>query len=180
MAIGAGHLLGETPLTIRIVLVEANEFDDDDTFRAAKCCLDGIGESLLLTFLHLEAVDDDVDVVLDLLLQLRWVSQSVDLAVHPDAGIALGSKLFEEVDELSLAGTHNRCEYLELGAGFHGHDLVHDFLRGLPLDHFATRRAVRGAGAGEEQAQVVENLGHGAHSGPWVVVGRLLVDGDRR
>src|SRR5699024_11236878 len=58
VAIRAGHLLGEAALTVRIVLVQAHEFDDDDTVRAAQCRLDGGGAALLLVFLHLEAVED--------------------------------------------------------------------------------------------------------------------------
>ena len=48
-------------------------------------------------------------------------------------------------------------------------------------DHLAPAdRAVGDAGAGEEQAQVVVDLGHRADGGARVVRGALLVDGDGR
>ena len=50
----------------------------------------------------------------------------------------------------------------------------------LPGDRLAADRAVRAAGAGEEQAEVVVDLGDGADRRPRVAVGRLLVDRDRR
>ena len=41
-------------------------------------------------------------------------------------------------------------------------------------------RAIGCAGAGEQQAQVIVNLGHRAHCGARVVAGGLLLDGNRR
>ena len=41
-------------------------------------------------------------------------------------------------------------------------------------------RAVGCAGAGEEQTQVIVDLGHGADGGARVVAGGLLFDGNRR
>jgi hypothetical protein len=51
---------------------------------------------------------------------------------------------------------------LELRALLHGKHLVDDLLRGLARDALAADRAVRGAGPGVQQTQVVVHLGDGA------------------
>ena len=59
-------------------------------------------------------------------------------------------------------------------------DRVDDLLHRLLLDRPAAVGAVRPAGAGEEQAQVVVDLGDGADGRARVAAGALLVDRDRR
>ena len=118
--------------------------------------------------------------MLDLLLELGRLGEGDDLAVDPGAGEALGLQLGEEVDVLALAGAHDRREHLEAGALGQLEQPVDDLLRALPGDRLAADRAVRAAGAGEEQAQVVVDLGDRADRGARVAVGRLLVDRDRR
>ena len=58
-------------------------------------------------------------------------------------------------------------------------DRVDDLLHGLLLDGPAAVGAVGPAGAREEQAQVVVDLGDGADGGARVAAGALLVDRDR-
>ena len=130
--------------------------------------------------LHREPVDDHLDIVLLLLLQRRRLSQRVHHAIDPNPAVALGVELVEEVDELALAGAHHRRENLEPGALWHGQYLIDDLLRGLAGDPAAAYRAVRCAGAGVEQAQVVVDLGDGADGRAGVAVSGLLVDGYRR
>ena len=59
-------------------------------------------------------------------------------------------------------------------------DPVDDLLRRLPRDRAAADRAVRPAGAGEQQPQVVVDLGDGADGRARVARRGLLVDRDRR
>ena len=139
-----------------------------------------VGQALLLRGLHLEAVDHHVDVVLDLLLQLRRVRELVNLAVDAHAGKALGRHVREKIHELALALAGHRSEHLELELLLVVQDRVHNLLRRLRLDDRVALRAVRRAGAGEQQTQKVVDLGDGAHRGPRVVVGGLLVDGHGR
>ncbi len=126
-----------------------------------------------------EAVDDDLDGVLLLLLEGGRLGERDDLAVDPGAREALRLQLGEEVDELALATLHDGGEHLEAGAVLERQQLVDDLLRRLAGDRLAADRAVRPAGAGEEQAEVVVDLGDGADRRARVAVGRLLVDGDR-
>ena len=126
-----------------------------------------------------QAVDDHLDVVLLLLLELRRVGQRVHHPVDAHAAVALGVELVEQVDELALTGPHHRRQHLEPEALVHGQHLVDDLLRGLSGDPLTAHRAVRGAGAGVQQTQVVVDLGDGADRRPRVAVGGLLVDRHR-
>ena len=108
-------------------------------------------------------------------------SSGVGLAVDPGPGEALRS---------AAGGTARRtrpCGRGSTGAStwkrralLEREHPVDDLLRGLPLDRRAADRAVRPAGAGVEQAEVVVDLGDRADGGAGVLRRGLLVDRDRR
>jgi hypothetical protein len=102
------------------------------------------------------------------------------LAVDPGAGEALSRQVGQQGLVGALAAAHHRRQHLEPGAVGQLHDAVDDLLGGLPGDLGPALGAVGDADAGEQQAQVVVDLGDGAHRGPRVARGALLVDGDRR
>jgi hypothetical protein len=120
------------------------------------------------------------------LLQLRQVVHFIDLgivgaALHAEAHEALGLHGLEQVDVFALAVGHHRRHDHQLGAlghGQHGIDHLRYRLRGQRVVRVVD--AVRGADARVQQAQVVVDLGHGAHGRTRVVRGGLLLDGDRR
>ena len=176
----ARHPLGEPALAVRVVLLEVDELEHDQPVGQPQRRLDRVGQPLLGRRLHREPVDDDGDVVLLLLLQLRRLGQRVHGAVDQHAGVALPLQRGEQVDELALAGAHDGGQHLEPGALLHRQHLVHDLLRRLLLDHVPAGRAVRHAGARVEQAQVVVHLGDRADGRARVAVRRLLVDRHRR
>ena len=99
-----------------------------------------------------------------------------DLAVDAGPREALALELAEEVDVLTLAGAHDRREHLEPGLLGQLEQPVDDLLRALPGDRLAADRAVRSPRAGEQEPEVVVDLGDGADGRPRVAVGRLLVD----
>ena len=107
-------------------------------------------------------------------------AQRHHLAVDPGPREALALQLAEQVGVLPLAAPDDRREHLEAGALGQLEQPVDDLLRGLPRDRLAAHRAVRAAGAGPEQAQVVVDLGDRADGRARVAVRRLLVDRDRR
>ena len=75
----------------------------------------------------------------------------------------------------ALAGAHDRREYLESRAlGQRGY-LIDHLIDGLLIDLAAALGAVRGAYARVEQAQVVMDLGNGAHGRAGIAAGGLLV-----
>ena len=137
-------------------------------------------EPLAEVGLHHEAIDDDVDLVLELLVEDDLVLEQPLLAVHLDAREAVAAELLEHVPELTLAIAHDRRvdgEPRPLGQREH---LLHDLVEALPCDRTPADGAVRAADARVEQAEVVVHLGHGADGRPWVARGRLLVDRDGR
>ena len=129
---------------------------------------------------HDDAVDDDLDRVLDVLLELDLLVELADLAVHAHAAEALALEVLEELGVLALAAEDHGCEHEGAAALGVREDLIGHLVGGLALDHPAALGAVRRAHAREEQAQVVVDLGDGAHGGARVPGRGLLVDGDRR
>ena len=107
-------------------------------------------------------------------------SSVADLAVDAHAREALALEVVEQLAVLALAALDDRREHLELGLLGQLEDAVDDLVGSLPLDLAAADRAVRDADARVEQAQVVVDLGDGAHRGARVLRRRLLVDRDRR
>jgi hypothetical protein len=101
-------------------------------------------------------------------------------AVDPQAHETLCAQLGEQVELLALAIGHHRGEdhqFRVLGQGQH----VIDHLRhAVGFQRQVVVGAVRRAGAGVEQAQVVVDLGDGADGGARVVAGGLLLDRNRR
>ena len=190
MVVGAGHLLGEPPLlreglavVVDVAGLDVDEVHDQDPAREPQRRLDGVRETPLagaVVALGDEAVDHHLDGVLALLLQRRRLGQGHGLAVHPRAGEALGLQLGEQVHELALAALDHRREHLEARALGQGEQLVDDLLRALAADGLAAHGAVRVPGAGEQEPEVVVDLGDGPHRRARVAVGRLLVDRDRR
>jgi hypothetical protein len=98
----------------------------------------------------------------------------------PGPRVPLRLQFPEQFAVLALAPAHHGREHLEPGAFLEFEHAVHDLLRGLPGDRPAAQRAVRLAGAGIQQPQVVVHLGNGADGGPRVAARRLLVDRDGR
>ena len=112
-------------------------------------------------------------------LSLGGFGELDERAVHERADEALLARVGEEVAELALAAAHERREDLDLRALGPDEDVVGDLRRALALDGAAAVGAVRRAGAREEQAEVVVDLGDRADGGARVVAGALLLDGDR-
>ena len=178
--VGAGQLLGEPALTLRVVGIEVDELHAHDALGQAQRRLHRVGEALLGAGADRDPVHHHVDVVLELLVQGGWIGERMHLAVDPGAGEALARQLPEQVAVLTLATPYHRGEHLEAGALRQGQQPVHDLLRRLARDRLTADRAVRTTRAGVQQAEVVVDLGDGADRRAWIAAGRLLVDRDRR
>jgi hypothetical protein len=163
--------------------VDPRPVHDQDLGRAAgqlEGGLDGLGQSLANAVPADQAVDHDFDGV-DLVAGQGDIGALGELdrdAVHPDAGESLLGQIVQQGAVLALAPPHHRGQHLELGALGQLEDPVDDLLRCLARHRPTAGGAVRVADAGVQQAQVVVDLGDGAHRRPRVAGGRLLVDGD--
>ena len=178
--VGAGHPLAEPQLARRVLGRQVDEVEHHQPAGQVERGLDGVGEPALRRALDREPVDDDLDRVLLLLVELGRVVERVGLAVDPGPGEALGLQLPEQLDVLALAAADDRRQHLEPLPLLEGQHLVDDLLRRLPLDGRAAGGAVRAAGPGVEQPEVVVDLGDRADGRARVLRGRLLVDRDRR
>ena len=126
-----------------------------------------------------EPVDDDLDRVALVLVEGRRLGQVVLLAVDPDPDEALLAGGLEDAVPLGLAVLDERPEDEQPRALRQGEDLVDDLLDRLALDLVAVR-AVRVADPGEQEPEVVVDLGDRADGRARVPARALLVDRDRR
>ena len=178
VVIRAGALLGEAAAALRIIGVQIDAVDNDEAVGQAQGGLDGVGEALAHALAHDEAVNDDLDRMLQLLLQLGCVFEADHLIVDDRTCVALGAQLVDEILILALTASHDRGEHLEARALVHRANSIDDLLGRLRLNAGTTLGAVRHACAGVEQTQVVVNLRDSADGGARVTRRRLLVDGN--
>ena len=153
--------------------------DHDEPVGELSGGLHRLGEPRAQVRLEHEAVDDDLDRVLELLVELDRILEQLHFAVDLHAREAFGPQLLEQILELALPVAHDRRIDGELRALGELEDLVDDRLLALPGDRPAADRAVRLADPGVEEAQVVVDLRDGADGGARVAARRLLVDRDR-
>ncbi len=126
-----------------------------------------------------QAVDHQLDVVLELLVELGRRVDLVQLAVDLDPLEARAQQLGHFLPVLALAAAHDRAQQVEPRPLRHGHHAVDHLRDGLALDRQAGGRRVGDADAGEQEAQIVVDLGDGADRRARVLRGRLLLDRDR-
>ena len=127
-----------------------------------------------------QPIDHELDVVLELLVELGRRVELVELAVDLDALEARALQLGELLPVLALAAAHDRAQEVEPRALGQRHDAVDHLRDGLALDRQAGRGRIGHADAGEQQAQVVVDLGDRADRRARVLRGGLLLDRDRR
>ncbi len=125
------------------------------------------------------AVDDDLDRVALVLVETRRVGDVDHLAVDPDADEALAASPIEDPVALGLAVLDERPEDEQSRPLGQGEDLVDDLLDRLAFDGVAVG-AVRDADPGEQQPEVVVDLGDGPDRRARVARRALLVDRDGR
>ena len=180
MAVRARPFFGERTPACGVMLVEVHEIGDDQAFGQFQCGFDGIGQALADTIPDDQTVDHDLDGVFLLLGEFDVIGQLPHFAVDQRAGVAVGAQQFEQVDEFAFASAHDRCQNLESCTYRHGKQRVDHLLRGLCAHRFTAHRAVRFAGAREQQAQVIIDFSDGADRRTRVAVRGLLVDGHCR
>ena len=112
--------------------------------------------------------------------QGRGLGQFAELTVDARAHETLLLHVLQELGVLALAAPHHRREQHDLRALGQGGDGVDDLIHGLALNLPPALGAVGHADARVHQAQVIVDLGDGAHGGARVAAGGLLVDGDGR
>jgi hypothetical protein len=146
----------------------------------AQCGLDRIVQSRANFVGDDEAVDDEFDGVLAFLVELRRLLEFVQGAVHPGPDEPLLAQRLKHFLVFAFAAGDFRGEQHDLGAGRTGHDLVDDLFGALFGDRFAALRTMRFADVGEQEAEVVVDLGGGRDDRPGIRPRRALFNRDRR
>ena len=178
---GAGELRGEDhALRAAVGFGLAGIFRDGDAVGEAERGFHAVGEPTRHVGTHHDAVDHDVDVVLQLLVERRRVFDLVEGAVDLDALEALLLQVRQFLPVLALAAAHHRGKQVEPRAFRQREDAVHHLRNGLALDRQAGRGGIGNADARPEQAHIVVDLGDGADGRAWIARSGLLLDGDRR
>ena len=139
----AREVFGEGADPALVFRVEIHEVDQHAPLGEAERGFDGVGQALADRVVDGEAVDDDLDGVLELLAELRRFAELDRLAVDTCTRVALGAQFLEEVDELALASADHRRKHLESGLRFEFQQLVDDLLWRLLGDGLAALGAVR-------------------------------------
>ena len=142
--------------------------------------LEGFGQTLAQIVARLEAVDDEIDVVLFRFGELGQGVDLVDFAIDAQTGETLRAQLGEEFELLALAPGDDRREDHQPGLRRQRQHVIDHLRDGLRFERPLVFRAIGRAGAGEQQAQIIVNLGDGADRRTRIVAGRLLLDGNGR
>jgi len=175
--LGTGELLGEELLFVLVGVV-----DPEQAVAPEQGELDALGDPGPLLGPDHHPVHHQVDVVLLVAgeSELEGLLDAVEDPVHPHPGVPLLHELLEEGLVLPLSPPDQGGHEDRPGPLGPLHEPVGDLAGRGALDLSAAGRAVGLAGPGEEEPQVVVDLGNRAHRRAGVVGGRLLVDRDRR
>ena len=125
-----------------------------------------------------EAVDDDVDVVADVLVEFGNFFDEIVFPVDSKARESAAAKTLDGVFVRSLLVFDDRGTQDELAAFGVGKDGLAHFHRGRRGNRDMVMRAVRHPDPREEKPKEIVDLGNRPDGGTRVVRGRLLVDRD--
>ena len=139
-----------------------------------------LGEAALDAGLDDQAIDDHLDRVVAPAIELDVVFERAELAVDARLGEAALPERQQLLLELALAAADNRRHHVDAGIRRVQHDQVENPFERLRRDFEPAVVAVRHADVGEQQAEIVVDLGDRADRGARVGAGRLLLDGNRR
>ena len=175
---------GDSAVLARVILREEDiavvgqDICKNEAARERRRGLAGVRQAVNDVGAEDEAVDDDLDVVLFVLLEGNFLAEVVHVPVSADADIAGLARVLKNLDVLALFAADDRRHDLHARPLAQRHELVDDLVDGLLADLLAAVRTVRRADARPEQAQIVVHLRHRADGGAGVLRGGLLVDGD--
>ncbi|CAB5028858.1 unannotated protein [freshwater metagenome] len=181
----ASQVLGEDDglrLNLAFGALARQDLDFGHAFGQPERRLHRLGQPAVDAVAQHQPVDHDADGVhvVATEIEVHRRTELDQLAVDHGPSEALRCEVGQQRVVGALAAPHHRCEHLEARALREGEHAVDDLLGRLADEHLAGLGIVRDPDAGIEQPQVVIDLGDGAHGGPWVTRGRLLIDRDGR
>ena len=136
-----------------------------------KRLLQRFGQALLNALLHHQAVHEDLDVVLDVLVERDVLGQLVKISIDAHPHKAALFRMLQQLFMTALLAAHHRGEQLQTRALRQFHQLVHHLVHRLLHDGLAAVRTVRDADPRVQQAEIVIDLGDRPHGRARVAVG---------
>ena len=135
-----------------------------------------LGDAAQRVFSNHDAVDYDLDIVLELFVQIDRVVERAHFAVNAHAAKALSPKILEQFCVLTFTSAHHRCQHKRTTTLPRRQDLIGDLVGGLALDNATALGTVRRAHACKKQAKVVINLSYSTHRRARILGRRFLID----
>ncbi len=155
----AGKVSGEKQLfRARVIHIGDDRCPAGEIQRGFK----GFSEAGRQIFAYFEAIDHDFNGVLFLQLQLRRIGKIAHFAVDTRPDVALRRKIFQRFGMFALTVFHHWRQQHQATALFLGQHIVHHLAHGLRRQRHVMIRTARLADAGEQQTQIVVDLGDGA------------------
>ncbi len=167
-------------LVDRFTVLRTLDVQGDKSFAHLERSLDGVGGAPFDAFAHHQAIHHHLDRVRLVAVHRNVVGDLVHHAIHADAHKAGLVDLLQHLLVLALAALHHRSEHLELRPLGQRLDHVEHLVDRLPLDGRAVVGAVWRAHPGEDEPQIVVDLGDRTHGRTRVAAGALLVDAHGR
>ncbi len=178
---GAGELFREQDaLRLGLALGNIGEFGDRQSIGQAQRRLQAVGQARHDPALDHDAVNDDVDIVLEVLFQLGRILDGVIGAVDLQPLKTLLLQFGDFLAVLALAASDMGRQQQQARAFGQHHDPVDHLRNGLRFDGQAGRRRIGNADARPQQAHIVVDFGDRADGRARVLRGRLLLDRNRR
>ena len=165
------------------VLLSAHDRHGHQPAGELQRCRNGLLQPRRNALLDEQAVHHDFDGVILALVQCWKIVERVQLAVDAHAHVPLLGEFLQLLAVRAFSPAHNRRQDHDAVVGlrdFSVQDRLHNLLARLPRDGLAAMRAVRHADRRVHHAQVIVDLGDGAHGRTRGARGGFLLDGDRR
>ena len=140
--------------------------------------LERFGETLFGIGSHPQSIHDDFDGVLHVPVQLRQLVELMHFAVDANADEPLRPQFLEEIRLLALSPDDERCEHHQPRVRGQGQHVIDHLRHALGRERDAVVRTMRISDPGEEESQVIVDLGDRADRRARVVACRFLLDRD--
>ena len=162
----------------RLLPVALHGGDGRNPIGQLQCRFERFRQPQLEVIADFKTVHHHIDTVFFLLVEGGDVIQVHHNAIDPHAYKTGSPHLLKYVKMLAFSIAHHRGEQHELAALGQRQHRIHHLRHGLRLQRHAVGWAARIPDPGEQQAQIVVDLGNGAHRGSGVMGGRFLLDRD--